>query len=300
MGAIPAGIVAALCCCTTRSVGRGSCVGKPNALPPGQPSSVAYEAMNPLRAVGRLRRWGQGNAAELPYLGTCFAYRWQNRFLTAAHNIAGLNMDEIAVETVRGLIQTATGLRFHPEADVAVIEFGSLQIKGAETEPFWTTANDWTLGEDIMAYGFPVDVLGKIGEIEPKPRLFKGYFQRFMPEHSTYTQYKYLAGEINFGCPFGLSGGPVFRPNAHEIVLGIATENLQSITSLQAYHEEIIAGRTIKEVEYREIISYGTVLMLSGISDWLEEWCPAHDNRRPPASLAQALGVAEVNDTSQT
>ena len=192
--------------------------------------------MNPLLAVGRLRRWNPETLPNFPYLGTCFAYRWQNRFLTAAHCIHGIPHTEIAVESPSGIIQTATEVEFHPTADIAVIACGALQIKGMETDPFWMTVENWQLGEEIMAYGFPIDVFGEDAS-QPTPRVFRGYFQRFIPDYKAFSGYRYLAGEINFGCPAGLSGGPVFRPSAHPVVLGLATENLRSYTNIQSFEE---------------------------------------------------------------
>lgn len=243
--------------------------------------------MNPLRAVGLIRRWEPGAAEHGAYLGSCFAYRWQNRFLTAAHCVAGLPPSSISIETAGGLTSTISGLVQHPTADIAIMEPFGGQIAGRETHPFEIVTESYGLGEEIMAFGYPVDVLGPSG-IDPVPRLFKGYFQRFIEEYRAYTGFRYRAAELNFACPRGLSGGPIFRPGAQNVVLGLATENLRSTTSLDGLETRNSRSETVT-IEYREVISYGTALMLSAVSDWLDTYCPPYDMSERAASLGVRL-----------
>jgi len=244
--------------------------------------------MNPLRSVARLRLWERREDPTAGYLGTCFSYRWQNRLVTAAHCVAGLEPSEVAVETpwLPGFMMTALEIHRHPTADIAVLETGGIQVAGAEVQPFWGTVGNWSLGEKFFAYGYPVDVLGPSANL-PTPRLFTGYFQRFMQDYEAYTGYRYLAGEMSFACPAGLSGGPLFRPGAQVMVVALATENLKSATTLESFEERTKDGKSTR-VEYREVISYGTALMLSNVSDWLDSYCPPRESYIVPASLAHA------------
>lgn len=241
-----------------------------------------------------LRRWKPGDEATeatKPYLGTCFAFRWQNRFITARHCIEGIPDDELALESgpARDFIQTVGNVRRHPTADIAVIETGGIGLAAAPVEPFRSIAPDRFLGEEFFAFGYPVDVLGPDAD-EPTPRLFKGTFQRFMPNYRAYSGYSYAASELSIACPRGLSGGPLFRINDHTTVIGMATENLKSTTYREsAVEDHSIGGAPSKHIEYREVIVYGTALMLSDVSDWLDQWIPPN----PIGAMASLVGWPE-------
>ena len=243
--------------------------------------------------VDLLRRWKPGDeAAEAtkPDLGTCFAFRWQNRFITARYRIEGIPDDETALESgpARGFIQTVGDVRRHQTADIAVIEAGGIGLAAVPVEPFRSIAPDRFLGEEFFAFGYPVDVLGS-DAAEPTPRLFKGTFQRFMPSYTTYSGYSYAAGELSIACPGGLSGGPLFRINDYTTVIAMATENLTSTTHLEAVEDHSIGGAPSKRIEYREVIVNGTALMLSNVSAWLDQWIPPN----PTGAMASLVGWPE-------
>ena len=229
-----------------------------------------------VKAVALLRRWKQNEPGPHPYLGTCFAFRWQNRYITAAHCLQGIPDDEIAIESgpARGFESTVGPIHRHPTADVAVIESSGIAPADAPIDPFQQIGNREGLGEEFYAFGYPVDVLGPDSTV-PTPRLFKGYFQRFLPPYKTaYSGYTYSAAELSFACPGGLSGGPIFRTMDFSAVLGVATENLQSTTTLDAVEELSIGGAPQRRTEYRQVISYGTALMLADVADWIDEHVP--------------------------
>lgn len=253
---------------------------------------------NPIMGVGLLRRWKPGDQATetaKPYLGTCFAFRWQNRFITARHCIEGIPDDELVLESgpARGFLQTVGDVWRHPTADIAVFETGGIGLAAVPVQPFRSIATERFLGEEFFAFGYPVDVLGP-DATEPTPRLFKGSFQRFMPNYRSYSGYNYAAGELSFACPGGLSGGPLFRTNDLTAVFGLATENLRSTTHLEAVEDHSVNGTPSKRIEYREVISYGTALMLSDVSDWLDQWIPLN----PTGAMGSLVGRAEKPEST--
>jgi hypothetical protein len=210
---------------------------------------------DPLRAVGVVFEPNVGN------LGSCFGFRRSPYLLTAAHCVKGMAPGRVGVlmpghneDYIR-----VTDVRVHPEADVAVLKADGSRLN-PELEVFWDTVANWGMGEDFMAYGYPEDA--------PAPRLFKGYFMRFM-DHKSHMGYRYLAGEINIPVPTGLSGGPLFREAAPPMVTALVAENFSSYL-VDDSTESIEEGGTRSRTEIRRVVSYGVVVMLSAIRDWLD------------------------------
>jgi hypothetical protein len=188
--------------------------------------------------------------------------------VTAAHCVGDLKNDQLAVMTPRGgLIKSAWSVARHPSADIALVRTAIIHAEGDEVEPFELIVENSGLGEEFFAYGYPADVLGPEAD-KPTERLFKGHFQRFLAYHSRSTAFQYAAGELSFPVPAGLSGGPLFRPAAPSVLLGMATENLRSTTYLDHVESVSKSGSTV-EKHYERVIEYGVALMLSGVLDWL-------------------------------
>ena len=78
---------------------------------------------------------------------------------------------------------------------------------------------------------------------------------------------------MSLPAPTGMSGGPLFRAGAPQMVTGIATANVESyaVTDLL---EEVDAEGNVSRIESRRVISYGLALMLSAVSRWLDETIP--------------------------
>lgn len=231
--------------------------------------------MNPLRAVGKVMRASPGFGPPFKFLGSCFSLRWNNRFVTAAHCVDGVPPEELGVETpVGGIVSRVSWVRAHETADIAVLALSGFLI-GGETHPFWGVVSNWSLGEEFMAYGYPADVLGREPD-QPTERLFRGYYQRFM-RHRGHLGYAYLAAELSIPSPAGLSGGPLFRPQAHPMLVAMATENLQSTTYLEEVEIEDQPGHRT-ERRFERVIQYGVALLLSDLSEWLEGFIPPRDS----------------------
>jgi Trypsin-like peptidase domain len=245
---------------------------------------------NPIQAVATI--WGREIEDSPVFLGSCFAFRSQRAFLTAAHCVGDVKSSQLAVVNVgenrKVIWRPVSNVERHPSADIAVIR--TLPMTDAErevigeresstedrTEPFWRHVSNYGIGEDFHAFGFPENIFGD-EQRAPTPRLFKGHFQRFMEYESRHLPYQYFAAEMSIPAPAGLSGGPLFRPGAPPMVTALVTENLQSTTFLDQI-ETIVSGNATHVTKYEQVISYGVALMLDRVADWLDDHAP--DERR--------------------
>jgi len=136
--------------------------------------------------------------------------------------------------------------------------------------PFWDFVSNFELGEEFFAFGYPEDTFGPSrGGVTP--RLFKGYYQRYMTYHSPVSNCSYNAGEMSIGAPPGISGGPVFRPGALPMVTGMVTENLEATTFLDEVEEVERAGTIVERRMHRKVINYGVALLLDSHGEWLAD-----------------------------
>lgn len=233
--------------------------------------------MNPLQGVCLLHHWVPGT--ESTFLGSCFAFRHNTHFLTAAHCLGKFESLELGIMTPgHGVLKNVRSVLRHPSADLAIVETSGIQAAGDEVAPFTGIVSDWALGEDFFAYGYPADVLGLESQ-RPTPRLFKGHFQRFLRFESQIGSpfYSYVAGELSISCPAGLSGGPLFRPLESKFlgqrVAAIVTENLRSTTTLESL-ESVEASGKRTTIRHEQLIQYGVALMLSPVAKWIDEHIP--------------------------
>lgn len=228
-------------------------------------------SFDPLAATGLVRLVWEGGSS---YGGTCFAFRQPYVALTAAHCVP----PDAAVVWVefprRGDVRKATDVIRHPEADIAVVlttpEVGD-DGTGYPADTFWNCVGNWALGEEFFAYGFPTE--GPFaGGNTPTPRLFVGHYQRFLAFDNP-KRGQYLAGEMSIAAPAGLSGGPVFRGGAPQMVTGLVTSNLETYSVLYSIEELDESGGRYRE-ESRRVIQYGLAAMLSDFEDLLDEFVP--------------------------
>lgn len=229
---------------------------------------------NPIAATAQLMKLGPGGGFSV-LAGTCFGFRHPDYYVTAAHCVAGI--EEVLVSqsaptsrantmSVR-LVQASAILR-HDEADLAVLKVDP-KVAAPITAPFaGHLVSNYALGEDFMAYGYPEDVYGPDPQ-RATPRLFKGHYQRFFG-HRSHMGYRYPGAELSVGCPAGLSGGPVFRPGAHSVVVAVATENIESTTGTDFEEEVTGEVRTL----YRRVLTYGVAVLLEPFRDWLADVVP--------------------------
>lgn len=154
----------------------------------------------------------------------------------------------------------------HPDADLAILE---LEGEGRESVQHLTALREVKgIGGDYYAYGYPEDSIGpNVGN--PTARLFKGYCQREL-KHESHMGYTYLAMELSFPCPGGLSGGPLFEFQLPTIPVGLVTENIEAATLLHS--QEVLSkdGQPFTE-HYQRVISYGVGLLLQPYQEWIDK-----------------------------
>lgn len=171
------------------------------------------------------------------FLGSCFVFRYPNRFLAAAHCVKAVEVRDLAV-----LLPGASSTRLfeveaiflHPEADVAVLHVPGV-MESDVTWPQYAIFDDRAWGEEFTACGYPQEFknVSDLAVGQPTPRVFKGYIQRFFP-HYSHMGYRYLAAELSTGCPAGLSGAPVFNSSFHGRLYGVVAEDLKTSTELES------------------------------------------------------------------
>jgi hypothetical protein len=167
----------------------------------------------------------------------------------------------------------------HPRADAALLR---LALDEWEIEPFQGIGHSRGLGSDVVASGFPENVLS--GGREPTERLFRGHIQRQF-WHESHLGFVYDALELSFACPAGLSGGPVFDWRLAPAVVGVATENFESTTFIEAIEETTDAGTT-RETRYQRVLSYGVAVDGAHHVPWIDDHLPGFDH----AAYAQRHG----------
>jgi hypothetical protein len=227
---------------------------------------------NQLRGIGLVARVA-GSHDELPFLGTCFALRSQSHFVTAAHCVGDLDPTDVSVVVPLALAPTvAIGIEKHPSADLAIVRLPAAKNR---VEPFWGAVPPLGLGEDFYAFGYPANAVGA-DWTAPTPRMFKGHFQRFL-DHRSHLGYQYRAAELSISAPRGLSGAPLFRPAAEQMVTGVVVEDLETTSVLDEMEEKLRDGKLASRIVRRRVISYGIAALLDPLKDWLDEQLPTFD-----------------------
>jgi hypothetical protein len=248
---------------------------------------LAYDpgAVNPLNSVGVIGvvREAEPGArrVEVDDLGSCFTFRQPTTFLTARHCVPeDLSVGRLIMPGAPDPIPFSK-VEHHPHADLSMITIDpdNLGYK-PYWEPFWNFAANFQVGEEFMAYGYPIDTVVAEEDLGPAPRLFRGHYQRFW-FHRAGTRFNYVAGELSVPAPAGLSGGPVFRPDALPIVTGMVTSNVESTTYTDEVVERTRNGSTERTI-LKRLVSYGVAVMLSELAPWLDDLIPAHQVERPP------------------
>lgn len=227
-------------------------------------------SFDPLEAVGLVM-------AEGDVYGGCFRYRNEHTLLTAKHCLPSTG-DAIAVFPRSGRSQPIVRFERHPTADIALLVTetqASDSGSGYPDSAFWGSVSNWSLGEEFMAFGYPTE--GPSPDTRsgssPVPRLFVGHYQRFF-DYLSPSGDLYLVGEMSIPAPAGLSGSPLFRAAAPQMVTGLVTTNLESYVVTDSVVEVSDSGKEYRE-EARKVISYGLALTLSGVTDWLREVLPS-------------------------
>ena len=108
---------------------------------------------NALNGVGLIVRAAQSEQASGGFLGSCFAFRAPDYWVTAAHCIGDLEGNQLGVFSPTGMpLKVARRVIRHPTADIAILNVVRETAEGVE--PFWGTAGNYGLGEDFFAFGY--------------------------------------------------------------------------------------------------------------------------------------------------
>jgi hypothetical protein len=232
---------------------------------------------DPLFAYGLL--FSTSGDAEAVH-GTCFGYNSPDTYLTALHCVDGVSGLQIAQQprgTRRDFTRKVIDITAHDSADLAVLH---VEPDHEAAHYYFTeieNSKQLFLGHDVHAYGYAANDPGD--DALTTPRYFRGYFQRFVGTYRAPTGHAYLAGELSFPAPPGLSGAAVFKlRRLFAMLTGIVTGNSEIVRGA-GYEEEIDrrpdgSTRTIQRIQ---VTSFGMALILGEYADWLMEVCPPLD-----------------------
>lgn len=167
------------------------------------------------------------------YLGSCFIVMEPTVFVTAAHCIKGVPVDELWVNHHGGpppnLFTRVQNIEWVYKADIAVFETESPESRWAV--PFQRLKYVADFGEEICAFGYPEappqNFMSEAPAMET-PRFFRGNVQR--PFGLELAGRRYSVFELSFPCPPGLSGGPVFLAEDPTTVIGVVTGNFETVS----------------------------------------------------------------------
>ena len=154
-------------------------------------------------------------------IGTAFGVHRPGIAITAAHVVS----DRQQIQLVSTSFNPLRHLRvldvvLHEHADVAILRFEpsdnlEWSVLGHPDEGY----NDFPLGEDVIAYGFPW-----VGMEKPIPgRLMGGHIQCILMRET--GPYRYTAYELSFPAFHNLSGAPVYRDRRRHQVIGVITDS---------------------------------------------------------------------------
>jgi hypothetical protein len=166
----------------------------------------------PQRSTGMLLQRREDSGAN-DVLGSCFLFRSHRIALTAAHCLPNEGTKLWAFfPMLPSIMAKVVETRKHWTRDIALIVLeweGTAQI--GPFDIFWDCPENWSLGMDVMAFGYPDEATGPaFGSSAPTARLFKGHIQRYFdyqPPTVPMGRSSYVAGEMSIRRP----GGPVWR-----------------------------------------------------------------------------------------
>ncbi|TMQ58830.1 MAG: trypsin-like peptidase domain-containing protein, partial [Candidatus Eisenbacteria bacterium] len=209
------------------------------------------------------------DTGERKYLGSCFSLLEPMVFVTAAHCIEGVPLERLRVNHHGGpppdLFTAVQRIEWVLEADLAVFQTDAPGARWAA--PFSRVKYAADFGEEVCAFGYPVDLISPIS-VKVTPRFFRGTVLRpFLFERDGR---RYSAFELSFACPPGLSGGPLFLAEDPATVIGVVTENFETIAVRDEVVEEKRPGEVVRH-EARHVITFGVAANIFSACDAIEK-----------------------------
>lgn len=205
------------------------------------------------------------------FLGSCFIFRDVNTLVTAAHCVRDVSSPDlrIAIQALGDHLFDVLDVQFHPTADLAILKVGGVDERRVGW-PKYSLLDDRAYGLEVEACGFPEDMVLESGR--PPARVFRGHVQRFVNWNS-HLGYEYLAAELSFRCPGGLSGGPLYNPEFPGRTYGLIAENIRTSNILDTIEEIQENGRVLRQ-HYESVIYYGMAVWLPAVESWVDSLVP--------------------------
>jgi hypothetical protein len=214
--------------------------------------SLRHHPYDRLHAVGGIYEVTDHN--DPVYLGSCAALGLPTHFVTAAHCVLGRDIERLRVNHFGQGDDPFSAVRvcsIDERHDFAVLEAEVAEPKWIA--PFIAVAGAVRWGEAVSAIGSPVAIL--TGHQQESLRIFRGFVQRSFL-HTGRLGHTYVAYELSFSSPPGLSGAPLFTDAEPTVLLGVVTENFQSYTIIES-EEDTDRGGTVRHIESKQIVTYG-------------------------------------------
>lgn len=203
------------------------------------------------------------------YLGSCFSVFEPGMFVTAAHCLKGVPLEQLWVNHFGGegpkLFTRVMQIEWVEETDLAVFLTEAPEARWAK--PFQKIEHAADFGEEVAAFGYPQDLMSPIVATQT-PRMLRGIVQRPFAFQSLGK--RYVAYELSFPCPPGLSGAPLFLLDDPSTIIGAITGNFETNTILHSAEERVSASEIVRH-EARSVITYGVAANISGAIDALEK-----------------------------
>ena len=222
---------------------------------------------NPIDSTGWVIR---SDAGAFRFAGSCFGFRRNGFMVTAEHVVRGASERDVTVTILLQEVEEGLSVERifrHPTADVAILQItDAIEI----FDRFNDVAPMPDFGTNVTAFGYPEDT--EPTGPKPTPRFFKGHVQRKF-RHTSHLGYQYIAAELSFGAPGGLSGGPVALEALPSHAVGVVTENRRSTTFLETT-TDVIDGQIRYREDVHSVINYGLCTLLEPLRGWLDECIP--------------------------
>jgi hypothetical protein len=231
---------------------------------------------DPIAAIGMLCVASEGYRV----VGTCTSFKRAEMALTVAHCVADIDPGDLWIAKLErgGQMRSTVKVDTHPTADLAALHLfpdEADHVSDVPADAFWGTVGNYTLGEEFMTYGYPLEAREAMGPFKAveSARLLRGNFQRFH-QFADPGGHQFLAGEMSVPAPTGMSGAPLFRPGALPMLTGLVVGSTES--SVLAYKvTEVKDGVETYLERVDRVTTYGVALMLAPFSGWLDGQLPA-------------------------